>query len=669
MAVRTTALLLALLGMCAALFPALSAPAVAQEGNDPVVLRSMNIVTVIDNAYAVTEISQEFENTDDDAAEAFFSVMIPDRAFISNFSLTLDGSTYYADVLTKDEAEEKYKESVASGKNAGLGETRDSKWFSFSVNLKAEQEASVALRYEHYIPLFLGERRYELFLSALDVTAAEFSVDIDISSAPGLAGYTVENYESSITEEWDTSHNVVLSMEGEDFTPDNDLTVVYRESPVPVNGSLLGHYDSDSEDYYFMNIFSPQESDVGGSISKDIIFVLDKSGSMSKDNKITQMKEAFEEIINQLPDDDRFDIIMFGTDIDLYKPDLIHANESNRGEALEYLDGIGAGGGTNLYDGLEKALDMLTYSEARAPIIVMLTDGNANEGQYTASVPIREHIEGNNDIYCPIFTLGFGYDTDFDFLSALSLENYAKAQRIHPGEDSGEQILNFYRTISTTLLKDVRIEYPDAAYDYYPQNIQAVYEGSESIIVGKLHLGQLEEAGDSNDTGGTERTFTTAFSANSAGGRQDLNASYTVGENDTGNEFIKRFWTYARIYDIMDGITVKSGSERDQLIEEIEELSIEAHFVTPYTALYLEIDEEEDETGEAKTTENEGDEAEDVVDKGPSPSGDDDDDDVKSASEGAPGFELVAIGAALTLAAAGRKRIGKKQADEKGPGR
>ncbi len=583
MAAKTTAFLLALLGLCAALFPALSAPVDADDGTYPVILKSMNITTIVDNAYAVTEISQTFENTVNETAEAFFGVMIPEKAFISNFSLSLENGTYYADVLPKEEAQDKYTESVASGKNAGIGQTRDTNYFTFAVNLKGEQEATIALRYEQYLPMYLGERRCELFLSEMDVSAAEFSLNIDISSAPGLSGCTVENYESSITREWDTSHNVVLSMEKQDFRPDSDLTVVYRESPVPVNGSLLGHYDSDSGEYYFMNIFSPMKSEVGGSISKDVVFVLDKSGSMNGE-KIEQLKAAFKVIIEQLPDDDRFDIIMFDSNIEVYKPELIYATQSNRDEALEYLKGVNAGGSTNLYDGLEKALDMLTNSEARAPIIVMLTDGQANAGKYESSVPIREHIAGMNNIFCPIFTLGFGDNVDFDFLSALSLENYARAQRIHPGEDAGEQIVNFYDTISTTLLKKVEICYPDAAHDYFPGSIPAVYEGSESIIVGKMALNE------------TDGTFTTGFSASSAEGKREFIASYDVSDTDTGNEGIKRFWAYAKIYDLMDGLVLMSGQERDEAISEIEKLSIEAHFVTPYTALYLGIEEEEAET-------------------------------------------------------------------------
>jgi len=384
---------------------------------------------------------------------------------------------------------------------------------------------------------------------------------------------------------------------------------------------------------------------VGGSISKDIIFVLDKSGSMGSENKFEQLQDSFREIIDQLPEDDRFSIIMFDDEIKVYSEDLLDATGSNKNDAIAYLDGMNADGGTNLYDSLEKALDMLTYSESRAPIIVMLTDGQPKQGKYTAEGPIREHIAGNNNIFCPIFSLGFGSDVNFDFLSALSQENYAKGLQIDPGEDAAEQIVNFYETISTTLLREITIEYPGAAHDYFPGSMPALYQGSEGLITGKIRLNETD------DYDGTSGNFTTAFNARSAEGKRDFNATYTVGREDGSNEFIMRFWAYSKIYALMDRVVMESGDTRDATIAEIETLSIRAHFVTPYTALYVEIDEE-DEGGDDDTGTVSGDDKDSDPFSRP-PMGDDDDDAAEGMGD-SPGFGAVLLLVAL-VAMAGRK--------------
>jgi len=580
MPAKTTSLILALFAICAGLIYAPPAPTASGEAVNPIALRSVEIQSTIENAYAITEIQHTYENTANESAQATFSLSIPEKAFISNFSLTLENQTYYAEILRKGEARDKYNQSVASGKTAGIGESIDTKQFSFSLNIKGNQNATATIRYEHHIPRFMGERSYELYLSSMKVNPENFDLKISIGSVPGITGLMISGYEDQIQEEWEDTHHLVLSMEADNLEISDDLLITYSEDPYSVNGSLVGYFDQLSEEYYFLNVFSPDRTEIGGSFSKDIIFVLDKSGSMSGD-KIKQLKDSFARIVDQLPEDDRFNIIMFDNAISVYNTELIYANESNKEDAKNYLQSINAGGSTNLYDGLEKALDMLTFMESRVPIIVMLTDGNANAGRYTHPVPIRQKIQEENTIYCPIFTLGFGYDVDFDFLMALSLENYATAQQIHPGTDAGEQIVDFYKTISTTLLKRIEIDYHGNAYGYFPEGIPALYEGSEAVIVGKLNPGTL--GGD----------FTTTFTAGTPEGTRQFVSSYHVSESDTEEKYVKRFWAYARIYQLMDELTMVSGPERDEIIGEIESISIDAHFATPFTSLYLEIDGEE----------------------------------------------------------------------------
>ncbi len=548
-------------------------------GNSELVgLTSTEIVSSIDNGYVITEISHHYENPSDETTEVMFQVALSDSAFISNFTLRLNDTEHHAEVLAKDEARQMYDEAVADGKTTGLGTTGDARVFTFMVNIKSEQKLTASLRYEDYLTRYLGEREFRLHLGSMGLEDVDCDIDVNLRSDPGLKGVNIENYEEQVQENWEDIHNVNLGISQTHFTASEDLVIRYTEEPLAGEGDLVGYYDFDSDEYYFMNRFSPQESELGGTISKDIVFVLDRSGSMSG-TKITQLKQAFEEIIGQLPETDRFNIIMFDSTIELYQEALIEATEDNRMAAIDHLNSVGAGGSTNLYDGLAEALDMLTHSESRAPIIVMLTDGLANSGTYTSSLPIRENIRQRNTMMAPIFTLGFGDDVDLDFLSALSLENHARAQEINTGEDASEQMVNFYQTISTTLVRDIRISYPEANVEFFPSSIPALYEGSEAIIVGKMVLEDPEEILESRITG------------RSAQGERTFSTTYQLSREDTGNGYVKRFYTYALINHLMEGLVLSEGNEKAATIDLIQEYSINAHFVTPYTSLFLRIDE------------------------------------------------------------------------------
>lgn len=568
-----------------ALFANLPAPMVgAEPAPSQVVLERVAITAQIQSGYAVTEITNFYSNPTNDSQQVHFQMQIPAEAFISNMSLTVDNRTIYASVLPKDQADKEYNDSVSSGQTASIAKTSDSERFSFSINLKGYANLSLTLRYEQFLTKFLGERTYELYLDTMDLAGADFQLELNIRSLTGLTSLDIYDHSGHLDEVWSGVKQVTLSLSDGPYVDRGSLKLEYGDEPLPTEGGLLGYYDTGTRDYYFLNLFAPQKDDLGGEISKDIVFVLDKSGSMGIDN-MDQMKDAFKAIIDQLPATDRFNIIMFDNKVRVYQQELLQADEQNKTDAKDYLKGITSGGSTNIYDSLEEALEMLTTTESRAPIVVMLTDGQANSGKYETPHLIRTNIQTKNEddsLLAPIFTLGFGTGADDVFLAALSMENNARYTFIDPDGSVTEDIGDFYDTISSTLLKDLTFEYPDAAFDIFPTQVPALYEGSEVYVVGKLDL--------ENHSG----ELTTFIEARSYNGTRQLENSYPVNTTFVDDEFIKRLWTYAKIKELGSSLVLESKDEQDATKALITELALDAHFVTPYTSLFLSVEDLED---------------------------------------------------------------------------
>jgi uncharacterized protein with von Willebrand factor type A (vWA) domain len=129
-----------------------------------------------------------------------------------------------------------------------------------------------------------------------------------------------------------------------------------------------------------MHIFSPSVEGLGTSpLNKEIIFVLDKSGSM-RGYKIAQVKEAFGKIIKDLPPEDHFNIISFDTTVKSYSETLMEESPEEKSKAVEFVNSLEANGNTNINEALLKALRMFSPGSERVPIIVFLTDGLPTEG-------------------------------------------------------------------------------------------------------------------------------------------------------------------------------------------------------------------------------------------------------------------------------------------------
>lgn len=216
-------------------------------------------------------------------------------------------------------------------------------------------------------------------------------------------------------------------------------------------------YENGSEGY-FMHIFSPGEEELGTSaMSKEIIFVLDKSGSMEGD-KIEQVKEVFGNIIEDLPPGDYFNIIFFDSTAQSYSGTLMEANSEEKAGALDFVNNLDANGSMNINEALLTALGMFNPESERVPIIVFLTDGEPTQG-VVSPYAIRQNIKDANSAQVSIFSIAFGIDDESNYYFLRAIENYGTAEWFSPDANAAEEIGSFYETISTPLITDMEFSY------------------------------------------------------------------------------------------------------------------------------------------------------------------------------------------------------------------
>jgi Ca-activated chloride channel family protein len=112
----------------------------------------------------------------------------------------------------------------------------------------------------------------------------------------------------------------------------------------------------------------------------DMIIVLDRSGSMSEDNKMPYAKAAVWDIIGRLNESDRFALVSFADNALVQSP-LVTVSATNKGVLNNLVSQITPSGSTNMSDGLNAALQLLEHSAGEgARKIVLLSDGQANQG-------------------------------------------------------------------------------------------------------------------------------------------------------------------------------------------------------------------------------------------------------------------------------------------------
>ncbi len=137
--------------------------------------------------------------------------------------------------------------------------------------------------------------------------------------------------------------------------------------------------------------------------STRVIFVIDVSGSMAArlhsryvrgggQTRIDVAKEELKRAIDALDAATLYNILPFSSGVMSWLDGVAGATEHTREEAHEYVERLGAGGGTNLYEAIEVAFD-----DPDVDTIVILSDGEPSVGPVIQPGRIREAVRRWNE--------------------------------------------------------------------------------------------------------------------------------------------------------------------------------------------------------------------------------------------------------------------------------
>ncbi|XP_052465329.1 inter-alpha-trypsin inhibitor heavy chain H3 isoform X1 [Carassius gibelio] len=557
----------------------------AENKKQDIDIYSFHINSTVTSRYATTVITSRVANLLNQSQEVHFEVKIPKDAFISQFRMTIEGKIYDGVVKGKEEAQQQYNQAVSQGQSAGLvsavGRTLED--FKTSVTVAAFSKVTFELTYEELLKRRLG--KYELLINAQPMQpVADFKIDVHIHENTGISFLEVKGGLNTK----DLSNAVTTIRADKDswvkFYPTRDQQKKCDDcSKNGLNGNLIIMYDvvrqKQSGDLtlsngYFVHYFAPTDIQ---RIPKNVVFIIDKSGSMSG-KKIEQTRMAMLKILSDLDEDDHFGLITFSGHIETWKPELLKATEGNVEEAKMFVKRINSGGSTDINDAVLKAVDMINNypQEGSASILILLTDGDPTTGE-TDPAKILENVKKAISGKFPLYSLGFGFDVNFEFLKKLSLENNGVGRRIYEDSDADLQLQGFYEEVAIPLLTDVQLNYQGVA-NLTQSTFSQYYNGSEIVVAGQITDNSLE-------------SFTTEVIALSKSTKMVYNSSVLTGDLSSDrpehDNFIKRLWAFLTVKQLLEKMVLLKDLEKENAKKEALDLSLEYKFVTPITSMVV----------------------------------------------------------------------------------
>ena len=529
-----------------------------------------HVTVKIDNQVAVTHVDQVFYNPNDWQIEGTYIFPIPQDAVVSNFTLWIDGTPVKGQVLDAKQARQRYEEIINSLRDPALLEYAGRGAMQARIfPIPPKGERRIELEYTQVLTADNGLVRYVYPLSTEKFSATPLEnvtikVDIQSSNEPIRAVYSPSH---NIAVNKIDEHHVAADYEANNVTPNSDFSLFYS-----IGKSQAFHLltyrdpnDMSDPDGFFLLLLAPQPDVTAMYTSKNIILVLDHSGSMEGE-KFQQAQTAAKFILNHLNPEDRFNIVNFSSSVETYASSLRPAGEAKA--AVDWISAQNAEGSTDINRALLEAAAM---SDAESPTyVIFLTDGLPTEG-VTDSQQILDNFAGAAPRNLRLFAFGVGYDVDTFLLDSLTQAHQGTSTYVKPGERLDEILSGFYAKISIPVLTNLKLDFGNiTTYDVYPSPLPDFFAGSQIVVTGRYQKAGTTTIKLTGEINGHSQTFTYPEQVFPNSSVYETNAS------------IPRLWATRKVGHLLNQIRLK-GPDRET-IDQIVRISIRFGIVTPYTS-------------------------------------------------------------------------------------
>jgi len=542
-------------------------------------VRSVEMQARVRDQVAEVQISQVFQNTSSQQVEASLFFPVPDDASLSGLTLMVDGKELPGKLMKKEEARRIYEDIVRSRKDPALLEYMGQGLYRTNVfPVPPQGERTVEIRYSQLLRKEAGLISLLLPIGTAKHSARpveKLNVTVRIEAADPIKTIYSPTHKADI--ERSDEKRAVAKIELKDVSQPDDFRLLYGTQEGLLGINVLSYRPEEKEDGYFLLLASPEvKSEASKPIDKTVVFVVDRSGSMSG-KKFEQAREALKYVIRQLNSGDTFNIVAYDSSVESFRPELQRADEDSKKAALGFVEGLFAGGSTNIDGALQTALGMLQDS-SRPSYVLFLTDGLPTVGELDEQT-IAKNADKANKVKARLFSFGVGFDVNSRLLDRLSREQRGASVFVRPNEDIEAAVSGLYNKIGSPMMTDLKLTYefdtkreesaPEPINRTYPRTLPDLFRGEQLVLVGRYKQDGPAKVTLQGSIGDEKRSFT-------------FPATFKEKSADESNGFIEKLWATRRIGEIIDELDLKGQNQ--ELIDELVQLSIKHGILTPYTS-------------------------------------------------------------------------------------
>ena len=521
-------------------------------------IRSAVQVAVAGRIARVT-VEEWFRNTGPGLGEGTYLYPLPGEAVFSDFSLWQGDRELKGETMDATQARGIYETIVRQKRDPALVELAGHGLLRARVfPINPGETRKITLRYTQILDRAGDAWRFR-YVGGPSGSAASRSFRLEVDSAARFGEPYSPTHRVSVTR---SGGGLAVTLADSSWSGDLELLLPLARGLV---GMSLLTQQPVGEDGYFMLLLAPRQEAQAVTLHRDLVAVLDVSGSMSGE-KLDQAKAALVQLLGTLRPSDRFRVITFSSDVRRYAPGWTDASGEHVRDAQQWVRALLAEGGTNIAGALGEAF-AVAPAEGALGVVVFLTDGMPTVGE-TDPERIANAAEQNRGAF-RVFSFGIGYDVNTYVLDRLTERARGTTEYIQPGGDIERAVGSLGAKVSSPVLTDLALRADGAdLYDVQPGSLPDLFAGDELVVFGRFRgvgRGEWGVAVTGRRNGHEERFATSA-----------------AATPQSGADYIPQLWAARKVGALTREIRLHG--QNPEIMNELKRLALRYGILTEYTS-------------------------------------------------------------------------------------
>lgn len=534
---------------------------------------------------AEVEVTQTFRNTAKDVIEVQYAFPLPENSAVSSMRMVIGDRVVESDVMERKAARETYDGAKAAGHTAALLEQERPNIFTQSVaNIAPGEDIDVVIRYvqvlsydagqyEFVFPMVVGPRytggrvadaqRINPPIVGHGMRRGDdFTIEVTAQTGHPIEKYIVPTHDVVANH---SGNELSVRLQKADERPNRDFVLRYGAAGAKPRATMfLGPPDAKGSGHFAL-VVQPPDIDVDDVVGRrEFFFVVDRSGSMYGE-KLGLAKEAVREALGRMRPVDTFEVVSFASGTQRLFGTPRPANADNLATALQFIDGLRAGGGTEMGNAVNAALSN-DVAEGRHRYVMFLTDGFVGfEDEIIAGAERLVEAIAARGQQARVFGVGIGAASNRHLIDGVSKAGQAVPLSLVTRADRPRAVNQFMRLVDHAVVEDLKLASGSLKLtEQHPNELRDLFASHVEVTLGRYE---------------GKPTKPPVLRGNVDGKQVAIDVAVLPTNEKT--DVLDTLWARAAVADLEAQMWNRPSQET---VEAITEIGLEHHIVTAYTS-------------------------------------------------------------------------------------